>query len=217
MGLVGRAAQRFTVAAVVAVGAGSAAAAAVVASRRKGYMPVRRGGRYVTIRSVTVDRPTAAVKELWRSEPQLSRIVGRAVAVETRTDGRRDYIAPQCDTGAGWSAEAVIDEPRGSARWYVRDGRLTHDGMMQVTEASGGRGTEVRVELTYPGGRLRHAAATLAGRDPDQVLRTLLRRARSVLEGGEVVSATEEPSGRGRIAKRATRVVRKRLTAGGRA
>jgi uncharacterized membrane protein len=216
MELVGGAGRRLTIAAVVAVGAGSAAAA-IARRRRQRYMPVRRGGTYLTVRTVTVDRPAAVVRELWRSEPQLSSILGRAVAVETRSAGRRDYIAPECDTGAGWSAEAVIDEQGGSARWHVRGGRLAHDGRMELTEAPGDRGTEVRVELTYPGGRLRHAAATLAGRRPDQVLRTLLRRTKSVLEGGEVVSSTEQPSRRGRAAEWATRVVRERLAVGGRA
>jgi uncharacterized membrane protein len=216
MGLVGGVGRRLTVAAAVAVGAGSVAAV-IARRRRKNYMPLRRGGKYLTVRTVTVDRPATVVRELWRSEPQLSSILGRAIAVETRPDGRRDYVAPQCDTGAGWSAEAVIDGQDGSARWHLRDGRLAHDGRMEVAEAPGGRGTEVRVELTYAGGRLRHAAATLAGRDPDQVLRTLLRRAKSLLECGEVVSAAQEPSGRGGVAERATRVMRDRLNVGGRA
>jgi uncharacterized membrane protein len=219
MGLVGRLSRRAVVPGVIAVGAGCAAAlGAVIARQRRGrYMPVRRGDGYFTVRLVTVDRPVAVVLELWRSEPQLSTILGRAITVETRPDGRRDYIAPECDTGAGWSADAVIDEQAGSARWRLRDGRLRHDGRMELTEAPGDRGTEVRVELTYPGGRLRHAARTLTGRDPDQVLRALLRRAKSVLEGGEVVSAAQGPSWRGRVAERATRVARDRLTVGGRA
>ena len=219
MGLVGRLRRRVVVSGVVAVGAGSAAAALVAATaRRRGkrYMPVRRGRGYFTVRLVTVDRPAAVVRELWRSEPQLSTILGRAVAVETRSDGLRHYVAPECDTGAGWSAEAVCDEAAGSIQWHLRDGRLAHDGRMELTEAPGDRGTEVRVELTYPGGRLRHLGRTLAGRDPDQVLRTMLRRTKSVLECGEVVSAAREPSGRGRVAERATRVVRDRLTVGGR-
>jgi uncharacterized membrane protein len=218
-GLIGRTGRRLVVAGVVTVGAGSAVVA-IAARRRwhaKGYMPVRRDDSYFTVRLVTVDRPPDAVKELWRSEPQLSSILGRAVAVETRTDGLRHYVAPECDIGAGWSAEAEIDEQAGSIRWHLRDGRLAHDGRMELTEAPGDRGTEVRVELTYPGGRLRHAAATLAGRDPDQVLRTMLHRAKSVLECGEVVSSTDDPSGRGRAAQRATRVMRERLAAGGRA
>lgn len=222
MGLVGRIGGRLAVtgllaaAAAIAVGAGSAAA--VIARRRhKSYMPVRRGGRYFTVRVVTVDRPAAAVQELSRSEPQLSSILGRAVAVETRTDGLRHYVAPECDTGAGWSAEALIDEPAGSAQWQLRHGRLAHEGRVELSEAPGDGGTEVRVELTYTGGRLRHVARTLAGRDPDQVLRTLLHRAKSVLECGEIVSAAQEPSGRGRVAERATRRARKRLTVGGRA
>jgi uncharacterized membrane protein len=193
MALVGRTGRRFAVAGVV-VGVGSAAAAVVAGRRwrRNGRMPVRRGGQYSTVRLVTVDRPAAVVRELWRSEPQLSSILGRAVAVETRSDGRRHYVAPECDTGAGWSAEAVIDEPAGSAQWQLRGGRLAHHGRMELTEPPGNGGTEVRVELTYPGGRLRHATATLTRRDHDQVLRTLLRRAKSVLEGG-----VPEPVGHG--------------------
>lgn len=187
MKLVGTLGRRGVVFGFIAVGAGSGAAAlaaAIARQRGKRHMPARRGGEYFTIRLITVDRPASAVKELWRSEPQLSSILGRAIAVETRLDGRRDYIAPQCDTGAGWSAEAVIDEHAGSAQWHLQDGRLAHNGRMELTEAPGDRGTEVRVELTYPGGRLRHAARRLAGRDPDQVLRTMLHRAKSVLEDG---------------------------------
>ena len=111
----------------------------------------------------------------------------------------------------------MIDEPAGSAQWHLRHGRLVHEGRVELAEAPGDGGTEVRVELTYPGGRLRHAARTLAGRDPDQMLRTLLRRAKSVLESGEIVSTAQEPSGRGRLAERVTRQTRKRLTVGGRA
>lgn len=220
MGMVGRLGRRAVVSGIVAVGAGSAAAAlaAAIARRRgKRYMPVRRADAYFTVRVVTVDRPVAAVQELWRSEPQLSTILGRAIAVETRSDGRRHYVAPECDTGAGWSAEAVCDEAAGSIQWHLRDGRLAHDGRMELAQAPGDRGTEVRVELTYPGGRLRRVARTLARRDPDQVLRTMLRRAKSVLECGEVTSAAQEPSGRGRVAERTTRMARDRLTVGGRA
>lgn len=187
MALVGRRGRRVVAFGAIAVGAGSGAAAlaaAIARQRGKRYTPVRRGGGYSTVRLITVDRPAAVVKELWRSEPQLSSILGRAIAVETRLDGRRDYVAPECDTGAGWSAEAVIDEQAGWAQWHLRDGRLAHDGRMELTETAGDGGTEVRVELTYPGGRLRHAALTLAGRDPDRVLRTMLHRAKSVLERG---------------------------------
>jgi uncharacterized membrane protein len=94
---------------------------------------------------------------------------------------------------------------------------LASAGHLELTTAPGDRGTELRVELHYPGSRAGHQAAVLRGRDPDQLLRTTLRRAKSMIEAGEVVSTMDEPSGRNGAAERATKVVREKLSTGGRA
>ncbi len=67
-----------------------------------------------------------------------------------------------------------------------------------------------------PGGRLGQALARLAGEEPDQQVRDALRRAKQLLECGEVVRSDERVSGRSPLQRRITAALRRQLSAGGR-
>ena len=75
---------------------------------------------------------------------------------------------------------------------------------MRFGAAPGGRGTEVRVELSYdpPGGKLGNAVARLLGEEPRQQVTDDLRRFKQILETGEVVRSEGSPEGHrsGRLA-----------------
>jgi uncharacterized membrane protein len=209
--MAGRTRGWLTVAALGVVGAG----AAVIAGRRgKDPQLVRDGERYRTVRVVTVEQPVSAVQDLVRNAEQLSVVVDQPVAVQP-SDGQRWRVVADSADGSGWIAE-VSQAADGSIDWSVTGGPMAHDGHAEFAEAPGHRGTEIRVELTYPQGRIRHQFATLTGQDPDQALRTTLRRAKSLIECGQVVSTMHEPSGRGPVAERATRGMREKLAIGGR-
>jgi uncharacterized membrane protein len=66
-----------------------------------------------------------------------------------------------------------------------------------TVRAAPGRGTEIHVDLRYrpPGGRVGRAVAKLLGEEPDQQLRDDLRRAKQILEVGEVVRSEGSPTG----------------------
>ncbi|MGI5215820.1 SRPBCC family protein [Plantactinospora sp. CA-290183] len=197
--------------------AGVAGAGALVARRRaKESLPVRRGDGYATERALTVDRPVGLVRALFRDPEQLSAVLDRPVTAERLGESRWRCVVHGGPDGAGRVAMATAEERDGSIRWRVEEGPTAHEGHLRLVPAPGDRGTEIRVELSYPGGRLRHRASMLRGQDPDQVLRTALRRAKSVLECGRVISTMHEPSGRGAAAERLTRAVREKLTTGGR-
>jgi uncharacterized membrane protein len=209
--MAGRTRGWLTAAALGAVGAG----AAVIARRRgKAPEPIHDGDEYRTVRAVTVDRPIDAVWDLVHDAQQLSVVVDQPVAVHPLDDERWRVVADSVD-GSGWIAE-ISRAPDGSVNWSVAGGPMVHEGRAEFTGAPGDRGTEIRVELTYPQGRIRHQFATLTGQDPDQALRTTLRRAKSQIECGEVVSTMHEPSARGPIAERVTRGIRGKLAIGGR-
>jgi uncharacterized membrane protein len=210
-GMAGRTGGWLTVAALGVAGAG----AAVIAGRRgKDQLPVRDGAEYRTVRVVTVDQPISAIQDLARNAEQLSVVVNQPVVVH-QSDGQRWRVVADSADGSGWIAE-VSQAPDGSIDWSVTGGPMAHDGHAAFIEAPGDRGTEIRVELTYPQGRIRHQFATLTGQDPDQALRTTLRRAKSQLECGQVVSTMHEPSARGPVAERVTRGIREKLAIGGR-
>lgn len=89
--------------------------------------------------------------------------------------------------------------PHEELAWRATSGeRLMHFGSLTFRDAPGGRGTIVGARLEYlpTGGSLGAAIAHLMGRSPQRVLAERLRRARSVLETGEVATTAGQPAGR---------------------
>ena len=72
--------------------------------------------------------------------------------------------------------------------------------------------------LTYelPAGRAGAALATLTGDEPDQVLRTALRRVKQILDCGQIITTDGQPSGRGTVREKVTAFVDHKLATGGR-
>ncbi len=201
--------------AVAAVGVG---AAAVVVARLRA-IGRSFAERRSAVRAVTVNRPPAEVYAFWRDLPKVAEAMPRRTRVE-QVDERRsrwtmdDPVRPR----VRWHARIMEDRPDRALAWRVDDGPVPHEGRVWFTDAPMGRGTEVRVALRYqpPGGRAGRLLLTLLGDEPDQVLRTTLRRVKSLVECGQVVVAGELTSGRGAVAGHLTRAVRDQLTTGGR-
>jgi len=78
------------------------------------------------------------------------------------------------------------------------DDKLMHFGSFTLRDAPGGRGTIVGARLEYlpTGGSLGAAISHLMGRSPQRVLADKLRRARSLLETGEVATTAGQATGR---------------------
>jgi hypothetical protein len=71
----------------------------------------------------------------------------------------------------------------------IDDATVTNRGEIEFRPAPDGRGTEIRVQLSYdpPAGKLGATVAKLFGEAPNQQLRDDLRWFKQVLETGEVV------------------------------
>lgn len=201
---------------VAALGVVGAAAAAAVHHRGKASLPSRQSGGYVTTRVVTVARSMKQACPPWADQEWLSVVLDRPVTVERLDDHRWRYVVGKPGDGPGQVVETTYGGPDGSIHWRVEEGPMVHEGRLELAVAPGDRGTELRVHLTYPEGRARHRIRALRGDDPDQVLRSVLRRAKSMIESGQVVSTMHEPSGRGPVAERTTNLVREKLATGGR-
>jgi len=201
---------------LVAAATGVGAAAVVAARRRAGGRA--RTGRRSTVRAVTVNRSPGQVYEFWRDLLRLAEAMPRPTRVELVDErhSRWSMMGPAGRT-VRWRARITEDEPGRAVAWRVDDGPVPHEGRVWFTEAPLGRGTEVRLALRYaPPGGLARLVLSLTGDEPDQVLRTTLRRAKSLLECGRVVVAEERPGARGPVRGRATALVREKLTTGGR-
>jgi uncharacterized membrane protein len=206
----------------VAASLTSAAAALVALNRNRRHTrrwPLRRDGRYVTVRGVTVDRPVDEVYAFWADPQRLAGATGRRATAE-RLDERRVRWSMTGPAGRSMNgvAEVTVEDPPHVLGWRSVSGPVPHEGRAEFTPAPGDRGTELRVGLTYrvPAGQAGAAVARLIGDDPDQILVTVLRRAKQLLECGEIVTVDGQVSGRGPLRQRITEYVDHRLATGGR-
>ena len=80
----------------------------------------------------------------------------------------------------------------------TREDRLMHFGSVSFRDAPGGRGTIVAAHVEYApsGGSLGAALAHVMGRSPQRLVADSLRRARALLETGEVATTRGQPTGR---------------------
>jgi uncharacterized membrane protein len=149
--------------------------------------------------AVTIKRPVEEVYAFWRDFTNLPSFMYHLQSVEPAGDGRSHWTArAPAGTTVDWDAEITEDRPNARIAWASVEGsKVGNSGSVAFTQAPGGDGTEVRVELSYdpPGGALGKVAAKLFGEEPQQQISDDLRRLKQVLETGEVVLSEGSPEG----------------------
>jgi uncharacterized membrane protein len=149
--------------------------------------------------AVTIRHPVEVVYEYWRDLTNLPSFMNHLESVEVTGNGRSHWTAKApAGRTVEWDAEVVEDQPNERIAWRSLEGsRVPNSGAVVFTPAPGGRGTEVRVELTYdpPGGALGKVVAKLFGEEPQQQVTDDLRRLKQVLETGQVVLSEGSPEG----------------------
>jgi uncharacterized membrane protein len=181
------------------------ATAAVAAITAVDVYTAVRAGRHpwasgTTLRaSITVKRPRKDVYQAWRNLENLPRFMVHLRSVEV-VDQRLSHWTARGPAGKAikWDAEIVEDRPAELVAWRSTDHAVVRNsGVIRFTDAPGGRGTEVWVELRYdpPGGVVGAAFARLLGEHPDQQVRDDLRRFKQIMETGEVVRSEGTPEG----------------------
>jgi uncharacterized membrane protein len=149
--------------------------------------------------AITVKRSPKEVYGFWRNVSNLPRFMVHLQSVRVIDEWRSHWIAKgPAGRSIEWDAEVVDDQPGELIAWRsTGDPAVRNSGYVRFTQAPGGRGTEVRVELRFepPGGRAGAAVAKLLGEYPDQQIRDDLRRFKQVMETGEVVRSDGSPEG----------------------
>jgi uncharacterized membrane protein len=160
--------------------------------------PLPGGGVHVE-GAVTVNRPVEDAYALWRDFSRLPSFMTHLEAVKTEADGRSHWTARgPAGTTVEWDAVIVEDVAGELIAWQSTElAEITNSGTVRFRTAPGGRGTEVRVELTYepPAGPLGATVARLFGDEPHQQVTDDLRRFKQVVETGEVVRSDGSPEG----------------------
>lgn len=152
-------------------------------------------------RSVTINRTRDEVYDCWRDLDNLPRLFDRVEEVEYVAVGRTHWsVRGPGGVSIKWDAEITVERPGDVLAWRSLEGADVHnEGRIEFRDAPPGRGTEMRVVVTYepPAGALGTLVAKMTGNDPKHYLRETLRRFKQVAETGEVLLSDGRPQGAG--------------------
>lgn len=152
---------------------------------------VAEAGIHVT-ESFLIDRPREELYNYWRDFERLPSFMSHLKSVRRIDDRRSEWTAKAPSIGGGearWEAEITIDQPNETIAWQtLPGGAVQHHGSVRFAPALGERGTMVRIDLQYspPGGQLGRWVAKLFGEEPQQQVRSDLRKFKHLMETGEI-------------------------------
>lgn len=173
-------------------------ALAAVATRRASKRAAE--DRAVRVKAaVTVRRSREDVYRFWHDFQNLPHFMDHLEAVEPRGNGRSRWMArgPAGRT-VEWEAELIEDRSHELIKWRSATGaQVQNEGRVEFTDAPGGRGTELRLDMSYamPGGVLGATVAKLLGAEPERQVDDDLRRFKQVMETGMVIRSEGSPDG----------------------
>lgn len=156
-------------------------------------------GALKIIASVTIERSPEDLYKFWREFSNLPQIMTHLESVEIDEDGGTRWTAK----GPGkmhvvWRARVTDDRPNELIAWRsLEGGDISNAGCVAFHPASGGRGTEVTLEMSYrpPGGKLGAWFAKTFGEAPEQQVEDDLKRFKQLMEAGEFPTIEGQPSG----------------------
>jgi uncharacterized membrane protein len=150
--------------------------------------------------AVTVGLPREEVFRFWRDFSNVGEFMEHVESVRTLDDSSRTHWMAKGPGGKSveWDAQIINEKPNELIAWRSLPGsEIPHAGSVRFKEASGGRGTEIHVEVLYspPGGPAGAMVAKLFGEDPSAQIRSDLKRLKARLEAGVLPNTEGQPVG----------------------
>ena len=162
----------------------------------------RKTGRYtegLVGRTVSINKPKQEIYERWRDFTRFPDFMDNVERVVTEGDGASLWtIKAPAGTTVQLRTRITEDRPGEVIAWKSEpDSEITTEGRLELFEAAPGRGTAVRLTMTYdpPAGLPGRAIAKILQREPNVQARRDLRRFKQLLETGEVAT-NASPSAR---------------------
>lgn len=158
------------------------------------------GGVLHLEKSITIDRSPDDLYAYWRDFENLPNIMRHLVSVRADPAGRSHWVArAPLGRTLEWDAEISLDRPGQLIAWHSLPGSdVDHMGSVGFNPAPGGRGTVVRVEMTYtpPAGRIGATLVKLFGEGPEQQVAVDLQHFKQWMETGEIARIEGQSAGR---------------------
>lgn len=164
------------------------------------------GNRGIKVeKSVTIDRPASELYSFWRNFQNLPSFMDHLESVTVQDDKRSHWVAKApAGTTVEWDAEIINEKENQLIAWRSLEGAdVDNAGSVRFEEATGGRGTVVKVTLEYnpPGGVVGSLIAKLFGEEPSGQVQEDLRHLKQVMETGERPTTEGQSSGRSASAR----------------
>jgi uncharacterized membrane protein len=149
-------------------------------------------------KSISVNRAPDAVYQFWRNIDNFPRFMRRLDSVSL-IGGNRSHWCARGPFGrrVEWDVEMTIDDPGKMLAWRSLDA-AGYAGSVRFESASGGHATIVHVDIDYRSraGGFGAIVARLLRRVPESQVEDDLRRAKQLLESGEIPTIDGQSSGR---------------------
>ena len=151
------------------------------------------------VKSVTINKPAAELYKFWRNFENLPQFMKHLEAVKVTGEKTSEWTAKgPVNTQVHWNAEVTEDVENKKIAWQSLEGAdVPNSGTVEFKD-TGDRGTVVKVTLKYspPAGKLGELAAYFLTEEPDTQVEDDLRRFKSLMEAGSILSIEGQPSGR---------------------
>jgi uncharacterized membrane protein len=194
--------------ALAATAVAGVAALDVFATQQLGSIDTEHAPIETVAKSITINSSPETLYRFWRNLENFPRFM-RHLEEVTTTGERTSHWVARAPAGARveWDAEIVEDEANARIAWRtLPDSSVEHEGVVSFEAAPGGRGTVVRVSMSYvpPAGKLGVHVAKLFGEEPNLQIDGDLRRFKQLIETGEIATTEGQPSGRRSMLGRTT-------------
>lgn len=160
----------------------------------------RREGDHeaASVRAVVINRPRQEVYEAWRDFRNFPSFMANVRAVELLESGRSQWtVTGPAGAEIALVSEITEDRPGERIAWRSDEGSdVDHEGWIEFRENAFGRGTEVRLFISYdpPAGAVGKLVAKVLQREPRVQARRELRRFKQLMETGEVPTSAAGPA-----------------------
>jgi uncharacterized membrane protein len=143
-----------------------------------------------SIRAVMINRPRQDLYDFWRDFRNFPQFAENVKEVELLEGTRSQWtIAGPAGMDMDLVSEITEDRPGEYIAWRSTEGSdVDHEGWVEFRDNPFGRGTEVRVFVSYdpPAGALGKVVAKVLQREPRIQARRELRRFKQLMETGEI-------------------------------
>jgi uncharacterized membrane protein len=183
--------QRSKLGAALAVLGGGIASAGLVPNEETKRTTAATPKKRIVRRAITIGKPQAEVYDFWSKPENLQRIFPNVESITPLPDGKWQWKLKFASLELNAETESIVNDPPNAMSWNsVQDSPVEQAGSVVLRPASGGKGTEVQLTISW---LAKNAASGMMlpvlGKASGWHASETLRRSKQLLETGELSTA----------------------------